>query len=439
MSLAPWKIRYQEINCGNPCQQVRSWFVSDPREWREGSLLLSNRSKGYGDGRSSQSHRLGELLISAGILRADKLPEALQVAKKTGAPIGRVLVMFGGLKEADIDAALEIQRLIRNATIAADLGIQALHEASSDGTPVEETLQKSGYARDYVVRNALGELLVSAGMLTRPQLTEAIRMSTQVGMTLGKYLSLTGAIATPVLFAALNAQVAVRDKKISRDQAILQLKEAAIKRTAISVSVVSQSHGNSQGRSDIRLGELLSLAQIISENDILSAVEMGLFKEQPVGKVLVESRLIPDSLIEPAVQLQEMVHKRELRPAQAAEVLLQVHRRSLTLEQSLSELGLHKKKIDGWREALELLKSAGLLGDHNFRALVDRAEAAPDDVARAIEESQIVDELIFQAALRCQRLLKEKRLRFEQAVIALHYCQRSRSNLDEALSDLAFS
>lgn len=400
------------------------------------AVLISNHPRGQGENRSQPTNRLGELLIAAGILQADRLPEALNLAQKTGSQIGQVLVMFGCVSQSDLDAALQIQQLIRQSSIAPDFGVQMLHE-SAGGRPIAEILTQAGHAREYIIRNELGELLLAAGILTRPGLAEAIHTSTQVGMTLGKYLALTGAISSPMLFEALNLQVAVRDKKMSKEQAAFRLKDSMIRRTAIGTSVAA-APAPPQNK-ELRLGELLTMAQVISESDVLNAIELGLFKNQPIGKVLVESNLIPDSLVESALALQNLVKKGDLRPAQAAEVLMYIRQHGVSINQAVQGLGLGRKKIEGWKDALDLLKAAGLLSETNFRNVVALCQKNRDDVGRVITECNLIDELLFQSAIRCVMLVRQAKLQQPQAVIALHYCLRSRSNLDEALQDLSFS
>jgi hypothetical protein len=399
-------------------------------------VLISNQPRGQGDNRSQPSNRLGELLIAAGILQADRLSEALTLAQKTGSQIGQVLVMFGCVSQSELEAALQIQQLIRRSSIAPDFGVQMLHE-SAGGRPIAEILAQAGHSREYIIRNELGELFLAAGMLTQPALAEAIRTSTQVGMPLGKYLALTGVITSPVLFEALNLQVAIRDKKMSKEQAVFRLKETLIRRTAIGTSVAAPPPAPQ--RQELRLGELLTMAQIISESDVLHAIELGLFNNQPIGKVLVEAKLIPDSLINPALELQNLVKKGELRPAQAAEVLMYIRQHGVSITQAVQGLGLGRKTVDGWKEALDLLKAAGLLSEANFRDVVALCQKNRNDIGRAITDCQLIDELLFQSAVRCVLLVRQQKLQQPQAVIALHYCLRSRSNLDEALQDLSFS
>jgi len=172
---------------------------------------------------------------------------------------------------------------------------------------------------------------------------------------------------------------------------------------------------------------------------VLSAVELGLFRQQPIGQVLVDQNLIPQSLIGPAIELQNMVKRKDLRPTQAAQALMYVHREHVTVQDALRQLGLGTKKIEGWKEALELLRISGLLGEHTVRALSELADKSKGEEVKALLDSGLLDELLFQAAVRCNNLLQAKKLRKDQAVIALHYCMRSRTGLDDALSDLSYT
>jgi hypothetical protein len=116
-----------------------------------------------------------------------------------------------------------------------------------------------------------------------------------------------------------------------------------------------------------------------------------------------------------------------------------IRQERISVADALKQLGLGTKKLEGWKEALELLRMAGLLGEVTAKTLMELAEKRKGEEAKALLDSGLLDELIFQAAVRCNGLLQQKRLRKDQAVIALHYCMRSRTGLDDALSDLSYT
>ncbi|MFN8552140.1 MAG: hypothetical protein U0103_11670 [Candidatus Obscuribacterales bacterium] len=58
--------------------------------------------------------RIGELLVAANVIKPEVLLEALQVAKKSATPLGRVLMGIGEVDRTRFtNPAIEIQSLLR--------------------------------------------------------------------------------------------------------------------------------------------------------------------------------------------------------------------------------------------------------------------------------------------------------------------------------------
>lgn len=407
-------------------------------------LLGNKKTNEFVNRKAIETNRLGELLVAAGIVPADRIPEALNLAKKSSQPVGRVLLMFGILSHKDLDSALYVQKLIRESQISKDLAVTALQQSADQNLTINDVLAEQGWKpKNYIVTNGLGDLLLGAGLITREQLGDAVRNAAQAGLPLGRYLALTGTIATPVIFCALDAQVAIRDNRLTKEQAIRDLKTTAMIRVALPSDMFPKTRipeaTAQMEEPPLRLCEFLSMAEIISESEALSAVELGLFKEQPVGQVLIEMKLISDRLLGPALRLQELVRKKELRSGHAAQVLMLIHRNNMTMEAALEDMGLSKGALQGWREALELLRRSGLVSEVNYQRALEAGDKNPVNIMQAIAATGCVDELLFNAAMRSMQLLQANKIRLEQAIIALHHCARSRNSLDEAIRDLSFS
>src|SRR5580700_6000765 len=89
--------------------------------------------------------RIGELLVAANVIKPEVLLEALQIAKKSGTPLGRVLMSIGELTERDLQTAIEIQSLLREGVISAEFGIRALNVAIKGCLPIEEAFNRLGW------------------------------------------------------------------------------------------------------------------------------------------------------------------------------------------------------------------------------------------------------------------------------------------------------
>src|SRR5277367_5310069 len=89
--------------------------------------------------------RIGELLVSANIVRPEALLHALKEAKASSRPIGRVLMTMGVLKERDLEAALELQSMLREGLVTNQFGIRALNLAIKSDISLTDSFLKLGW------------------------------------------------------------------------------------------------------------------------------------------------------------------------------------------------------------------------------------------------------------------------------------------------------
>lgn len=181
------------------------------------------------DSASPQNVKIGELLLSVGALTSGDLTEAIQIAKRMGVPIGRVLVMSGCVSESNLQMTLECQSLVRDGLLDLETGTKALNKVFHDKVTLKDALHKLNWApRQDANSNKLGELLIDSNIVTRGQLDRALETSFQSGMPLGGTLVLQGIISAQLLPTILHAQEQIRDNKMSREQAIDSLQQALI-------------------------------------------------------------------------------------------------------------------------------------------------------------------------------------------------------------------
>ncbi len=88
---------------------------------------------------------------------------------------------------------------------------------------------------------------------------------------------------------------------------------------------------------------------------------------------------------------------------------------------------------------LKLLHKAGLVADSDYNTIL--AMQGPSSEAEAgkyLVSNNIIDNKTLHAAVQVQALIEKQSLKPEKAIIALHYCQRSRIGLEEALDELGW-
>jgi hypothetical protein len=389
---------------------------------------------------SKSSHRLGELLIQADILQEEELQHAVELSSETGLPLGRVFVMCGYISDKELEAAVKVQYLVKEGHIGLNLGIQALAQQNKEGVNFDLCLKQLGFEKEVGQPTArLGELLLEAEIIVEAQLEDTLKTSQETGLPLGRILVLTGGISEEILSAALTAQVLVRDEKISRDQAIQALKSSRFRRVNIEVSLMDLGFYRPPPRQRVRIGELLVLSGLVNEPDLMTALEMGLIREVPVGQMLIEGGFISKRILDSALKLQEIVSSHSLSALKAAEALRQVSGRNISLARAISELDLDNFESKERVRLGELLKACGILNDADIRKALRDAKRNSALLGKILLVTGVIDEATLHGALRALNLVRDEKLSMEQAIFALNHSRKNEVTFDESLTELKWT
>ena len=384
--------------------------------------------------------RLGELLIKAQILTPEQLQQAIKVAGETGLPIGRVLIMSGAMTDLELQSAIQAQSLIKDKVLSEDMALQALKIVAEKEIVLEHALQHLGLASKKTVTTAkLGELLLAAELVDGDKLEEALRTSQETGLPLGRILVLTQLVSDELLSAALTAQVLIRDAKISKEQAVEGLKSARRRRVSLEQSLMEQGFYRPPSRPSVKLGDLLMLAQLISDSELMAALELSLVRSQPIGQALVDTGKISPDVLEAALRFQEMVSNDTLSPTEAANALKMVAESGMSVSEALSHLRPAPaiEPPEGVR-ITDILKAAGFMTDNDIKGVPELESTDQNTVLNGLLARGMVSQDLLFACLRCQYLIMRGFLNMEHAIVALNHCEKNNVHFDEALEQLGW-
>jgi len=384
---------------------------------------------------------IGDLLVKSNLIELGDLADAIPISTKTGLPVGRVLVGSGFLSDEKLQSALRAQSLIRDNFLTVDMAIKALQAVGAQDISLDDALTNLGWRSEYFeLTNRLGQLLRDSELVHADTIEEALQTCFTTGLPLGRILVLKGVISDSVANAAVSSQILIRDKKIDREQAVAALKSAAERHTSIEESLDFHGFLHQKSAKTVRLGELLMMAEMVSDIDLLSSVEKGLVDDIPIGQVLVEARLITQATLEQALQMQGLVNSFEITPKQGAEVVKLLRLRDIPVDQALKEV----KKKDEVEEPAptlefpELIRLVGIVPGKEMiiaRAL-SHSTGAP--LPEVLLSKKLIDQPTLTAVLRTQELLSEHKISAEQAIFALHSWLWTRGDFNEMLKGLGW-
>ena len=282
---------------------------------------------------------LGDLLVKSRLIEMKDLADAIPISMKTGLPVGRILIGSGAIKESTMQAVLIAQSLVRDRLLTEQLACVAIQTADNNNCSLDDALKKLGWkSESYELTNRLGELFLEAGVITNEQLESALEAFISTGLPLARVLVLQGTISAQLAFTALTAQKLVRDQEVTREQATDALWLAHHNNTSLEESLNYHGYVGPEPVNAIRLGELLVLANIINEIDLLEGVERSINHNQLIGETMVQDGTIPQYLLDAAVELQRLTTIGEMEPAAAGEVLRRIYATGMTVEEALLEL-----------------------------------------------------------------------------------------------------
>ncbi|MFA6212731.1 MAG: tetratricopeptide repeat protein [Candidatus Obscuribacterales bacterium] len=393
---------------------------------------------------SRNSSRLGDLLVQAGILTQMQLSDAARSAKAKRIQIGQALVMNGVISPRDLQSVLEAQSNLRDKSVEPAEALRCLKIAYKLGASFKDILAEYVSPKQ-TQTSKLGELLVESGLVSYEVLAKAVEQSYSTGLPLGRMLVLHETISNDLLTLALDLQVRVRDEMMTRQEALTAIRAAAGMAPIAPGTIEEKPVAAPEGprKKGLRIGELMVMAGVLTETDVMNALEWGLVNHQTIGKVLISQNLVSQTLLDAALSLQKMVDQENFEAAKASECLARIHSSGIALEEALAEIREEKVAKDGEVTYEKLLMLARVVSEDDLEAAFDISTQSATVIGKILVLTGHMDVPTLQATLRCYQLFSRGLLSQDDAVVTLDYSLHQNSEgpikFDDALKELGWN
>jgi signal transduction histidine kinase len=328
-----------------------------------------------------------DLLMASELIAESDVVKALPLSRNTGLPLSRILVELQIVTEKVARAAVIAQVLLQDNMLHVKLAATALRMVRSDGVTLEGALKTLGWRSQYYEHiNKLGDLLVSSQSISEEQLKAGFEVSFSSGLPLLRVLILRQDITAATAQAALDAQVLLKEGSLDFERACGLI---------VGSRAGPDDAGIIQFENRVRLGRLLVHAGAVSEIDLVSAVEMSIASEQPIGRVLVNNGVITEEVLERGLALQKQLNARAISWQEAHGSLQQgkFHQRSArsALEDlELSQL-MHAAGLTAEEDLPSMLRELILQKQNLSFKIVSQHEEIRTNLARELHDTVIAD------------------------------------------------
>jgi hypothetical protein len=163
----------------------------------------------------------------------------------------------------------------------------------------------------------LGDLLTQAKVLRKEDLADAIQIATDTGQLIGKVLVMSDYLSRHNLQVVIDAQSMIRDQLLDYDFGIEAIKFAVKEQITLDEGLKRLAWTPKTVRETARLGELLTDANLITNQQLEAGLSLAQESGQPLGSCLIAMKYLPDRLVLFALDQQSAVREGQVTKEQA--------------------------------------------------------------------------------------------------------------------------
>ena len=302
---------------------------------------------------------------------------------------------------------------------------------SSEFLKHRQTLNR--YPTDFL----LGDLLVRAGIIRQSALDEAIKLAGNKQMQVGQMLIMARHLTPAQLQIAVDAQSALRDRRIDMNAACRGIKFACKSGLGFSEAVNSQEVTASKLSPTNKLGELLLAAGLITPDEFAKALQRSQSTGLPLGRILVLNGSVSDTILTTALEIQVRIRDQMLTRAEAIDCLKAASTIGTTDETAeianQVEAALKKPRRKGMRLG-ELFVLAGILAEADVMNALELGLVNDQPMGQILVNQGFITPELLEAALKVQELVDRDELTATLAVESLNKIHHTGVSLPEALN-----
>ncbi|MDX1989665.1 MAG: tetratricopeptide repeat protein [Candidatus Obscuribacter sp.] len=387
----------------------------------------------------SNTYLLGDLAVQLEAVSSEQVVQSLAISSDTGLPLGRVLVLSGLISENDLSNLILCQSLLREDLVQLEQVRNAFLRVRGSGRRLEDALLELGWERSLEKQlSPLGELLVSSAVITESQLDTYLRQQERVRLPLGRMLVSAGVMTDAFLSTALNVQMMIRQKRLSREEAVDVLVEARKRQLAQSNVPRAKNFYEQPVLNVPKLGELLVLSGLLSERKLLEALELSIIGRKSIGEILLEKRYLNKTQLDNILLLQSSLAEGIIKLPQLKSVLRRLED-GFSLSDAIGQATEQVAVDTGEARVLtffEFLKSLDHTSGTNIDQAFEMAKKNQRLVKQALLISGMLDEPTIELMEQCYALYEDRRYSFDAASTLFEYSRRRGISVSDALEEL---
>ena len=294
----------------------------------------------------SETNKIGQILIDAGVLDQHVLKECLETSQSTTLPIGHILCQRGHVSQMLLNRALLIQQLVRRGQVERTDGIVSLRAGLNRENKLLTVPQNKDFQKMPLKGTPLlGDFLVFSGVCTERRVREALTSSIINCVTLGASLVHSRAASRDIIESAITLQEMLDNKSIELELAKKGILEVKRRRILLGKALGELSTFRRKDNPSVLLVDLLTATGQLDVDrvpeTIMERLEVNYNQISYVIKGLED--LLDLQCLYSAVRAVDLIHREKITREQALESLAAADKLNMSLDETLVRLGIHDR------------------------------------------------------------------------------------------------
>ena len=256
-----------------------------------------------------------ELLVRADLFDQEYVGKVLKQCAEKDITAGEYLCTYGGISPAIIRAAILSSLLAHDGLLPTATAVAALQVMHKSKVGFDQALENLGFRKAYFEHvKLICNLLEHAECISAEDRQVAYELCITHQLPIIQVLIKRKAISDLVGDVVLVIERLLAQDALSYDQAVQTIRVSNRQQVGADEALQMLGH-NSKLSKDLRLGELLMAASILTATDLLGAVERAGYEKRFMGELLVEKGLLNDELLQTALIIQRRINDELIGPA----------------------------------------------------------------------------------------------------------------------------
>lgn len=371
------------------------------------------------------------ILRSVKALDESKIQEAVKESSTVGMTLESTLAIKGELARATLNLYADAAAAVRAGSMTLDLAIRAVRLCNYESCSLDEAVGKlKGRHKATVtvssISNELMQMMLDAEIINRQQMGFAVINGESTGMLPGRVLLLNKAVSSRGLEASISACLMLRQKVIDKDALLEALKRSHKKDCCLEQALFELGTFKQPSNYNMRLSDILSMAGLINESDLLECRELSIAKNKSFKQIVLEQGLVDPAVLNYVVPLQNMVASNKLKPFEAARALHKICKQNMSLDRATAD-----REHSGPDMLLgELLVGAGCVSTDDLARVVQDRTSSSIKIGKMLLSAGLINDDVLVKSLRIQSAFKHGYLSRDQATYLLEKSALNRDSLE---------